>query len=79
MSILRTCILSQGSEILDGSIQNTNARWLSSYFANSQYEIVEHITIGDNKTHLIATYQRLGLENTISSYQLVVSVRRMMT
>ena len=60
MSILRTCILSQGSEILDGSIQNTNARWLSSYFANSQYEIVEHITIGDNKTHLVATYQRLA-------------------
>ena len=57
MSILRTCILSQGSEILDGSIQNTNARWLSSYFANSQYEIVEHITIGDNRSHLIATYQ----------------------
>ena len=46
MSTLRTCILSQGSEILDGSIQNTNARWISTYFANSQYNVVEHITIG---------------------------------
>lgn len=68
MSTLRTCILSQGSEILDGSIQNTNARWLSTYFANSQYNVVEHITIGDNRSHLIATYQRLA-----SEYDVVIS------
>ena len=68
MSTLRTCILSQGSEILDGSIQNTNARWLSTYFANSQYQVVEHITIGDNRSHLIATYQRLA-----SEYDIVIS------
>ena len=68
MSTLRTCILSQGSEILDGSIQNTNARWLSSYFSNSQYEIVEHITIGDDKRHLVATYHRLA-----SEYDVIIS------
>ena len=68
MSTLRTCILSQGSEILDGSIQNTNARWLSTYFANSQYDIVEHITIGDNRQHLIATYKRLAAE-----YDVIIS------
>lgn len=68
MSTLRTCILSQGSEILDGSIQNTNARWLSTYFANSQYNIVEHITIGDDREHLIATYQRLAAD-----YDVVIS------
>ena len=68
MSNIRTCILSQGSEILDGSIQNTNARWLSTYFANSQYEIIEHITIGDNRSHLIAAYRRLS-----SEYDAVIS------
>ena len=72
MSTLRTCILSQGSEILDGSIQNTNARWLSTYFANSQYDIVEHITIGDNRQHLITTYQRLPQSTTSSSQQVVL-------
>lgn len=65
---LRTCILSQGSEILDGSIQNTNARWLSTYFAGSQYTIAEHITIGDDREHLIATYRRLS-----SEYDVIIS------
>lgn len=65
---LRTCILSQGSEILDGSIQNTNARWLSTYFAGSQYSILEHITIGDDREHLIATYRRLAAE-----YDVIIS------
>ena len=65
---LRTCILSQGSEILDGSIQNTNARWLSTYFAQSQYVVVEHLTVGDDVEHLTRAFQRLA-----SEYDVVIS------
>ncbi len=68
MTTLRTAILSQGSEILDGSILDTNAHWLSTYFAGSQYTIAEHITIGDDREHLIATYRRL-----VAEYDVVIS------
>ncbi len=68
MTTLRTAILSQGSEILDGSILETNAHWLSTYFAGSQYKILEHVTIGDSLEHLVQTYQRL-----VSEYDIVIS------
>ncbi len=56
----RTAILSQGSEILDGSIENSNVRWLSAYFAHTQYEVVEHLTVGDDRNDLRLAFKRLS-------------------
>ena len=50
---LRTCIISQGDEILQGNIENSNSYWLSSFFAGSQYDIQEHVTVGDDIEQLI--------------------------
>ena len=65
---LRTCILSQGSELLDGSIDNSNVRWLSTYFAQSQYVVIEHLTVGDDVEYLTRAFQRLS-----SEYDVVIS------
>ena len=55
---LRTCIISQGDEILQGNIENSNSYWLSSFFAGSQYDIQEHVTVGDDIEQLIKTFSR---------------------
>lgn len=68
MKILRTCILSQGSEILSGSILNTNAQWISQYLSGSQYQVIEHITVDDDVDLLIASFERL-----CSLYDVVIS------
>lgn len=68
MDTLRTCILSQGSEILTGSIVNTNAQWLSEYFCNTQYTICEHVTVTDDMDALIQTFTRL-----CEQYDVVIS------
>ena len=68
MSLLRTCILSQGSEILSGSILNSNAQWLSEFFNNTQYTIVEHCTMGDNLEDLLHVFQRL-----CTQYDVIIS------
>lgn len=68
MSHLRTCILSQGSEILSGSILNSNAQWLSEFFYNTQYTIVEHLTIGDSLEDLLHSFHRL-----CTQYDVIIS------
>ena len=55
---LHTCIISQGDEILQGNIENSNSYWLSSFFAGSQYYIQEHVTVGDNIKQLTKTFTR---------------------
>lgn len=65
---LRTCIISQGDEILQGNIENSNSYWLSSFFAGSQYDIQEHVTIGDNVEQLIKTFSRC-----IEEYDIILS------
>ena len=64
----RTCILSQGSEILSGSVQDTNAQWISEYFYGSEYLIYEHTTVTDNVERLVQTLERLCTE-----YDVVIS------
>jgi nicotinamide-nucleotide amidase len=65
---LHTCIISQGDEILQGNIVNSNTQWLSSFFVGSQYHIMEHVTVGDDIKQLIATFSRC-----IHEYDVILS------
>ena len=62
MKTLRTCIISQGNEILNGHILNSNSHWLSAFFVGSQYEIIEQVTVGDDVFQLQKTFERCILE-----------------
>ena len=65
---LHTCIISQGDEILQGNIENSNSYWLSSFFAGSQYYIQEHVTVGDNIKQLTKTFTRC-----LNEYDVILS------
>ena len=64
----RTCILSQGSEILSGSVQDTNAQWISNFLYGSQYLVLEHVTVADSVELLLKTLERL-----CSEYDVIIS------
>ena len=66
---LHTCIISQGDEILQGNIVNSNTKWLSSFFVGSQYHIIEHVTVGDDMKQLIKTFSRC-----IHEYDVILSM-----
>ena len=68
MKTLRTCIISQGNEILNGHILNSNSQWLSAFFVGSQYEIIEHVTVGDDMFQLQKTFERC-----IHEYDVLIS------
>ncbi len=55
----KTCILSQGTEILSGSVIDTNAHWISNYLYGSQYTVCEHLTGTDDCQQLVRHLQRL--------------------
>jgi nicotinamide-nucleotide amidase len=45
---MRACILTIGSEILDGSTLNSNARWIAHQLTNEGVQVVAHVSVGDD-------------------------------
>ena len=50
---MRAEIISIGTEILIGSITNTNSRFLSEQLAQNAIDVYHHVTVGDNVVRLI--------------------------
>ena len=54
---MRAEILSIGTEILVGSILNTNSRFLSQRLAENAVDVYRHSTVGDNPERLIGAFE----------------------
>ncbi len=65
---MRAEIISIGTEILIGSITNTNARFLSENLASSAIDVYHQITVGDNAQRLVE-----ALETAASRADLIVT------
>jgi nicotinamide-nucleotide amidase len=61
-------IVAVGTEILLGSLVDTNTAWLSRRLAALGVAVYRHTTVGDNKEHLVA-----GLSEATTRSDLVVS------
>ena len=53
MFIMKATILTIGTEILFGSITNTNSVYLSQQLQNLGVDVLRHITVGDNEGRLL--------------------------
>lgn len=56
---MKTAILSTGSELLRGTIQDTNASWLAKQLCEHGIQPLQFVTIGDNVTQLSQTLKTL--------------------
>lgn len=65
--LMRAEIISIGTEILVGSILNTNARFLSQALADQGVDVYHQTTIGDNVSRIVD-----GLENAVSRADIVI-------
>ncbi len=50
---MKATILTIGTEILFGSITNTNSVYLSQQLQNLGVDVLRHITVGDNEGRLL--------------------------
>src|SRR5262245_20585057 len=56
-----TCaVLSIGTELTRGELVNSNAAWLSNALTDIGFEVVEHCTVSDDKTRIVAALDRLA-------------------
>ncbi len=54
---MRAEIISIGTEILIGSILNTNARFLSQTLAQNGIDVYHHVTVGDNLGRIVECFE----------------------
>ena len=66
--LLSAEIVAVGTEILLGSLVDTNTAWLSCRLAALGVAVYRHTTVGDNKEHLVA-----ALSEAAARTDLVVS------
>jgi len=53
-------ILSQGDEVIEGSVINTNAAWLSQRLVDMGFQVVRHTCIGDDLDALVAALREIA-------------------
>jgi len=58
-------ILTIGDEILIGQIVNTNAAWIGSELTGLGIPVSKHITVGDSKSEMLRTLDRVCAEHSI--------------
>jgi len=58
-------ILTIGDEILIGQIVNTNAAWIGSELTGLGIPVSKHITVGDSKSGMLRTLDRVCAEHSI--------------
>ena len=54
---MRAEIISIGTELLIGSITNTNARFLSEQLARHAIDVYHQVTVGDNAERLVEAFE----------------------
>ncbi len=64
---MNAAVLSIGTEITRGELINTNAAWLSEELSGLGYEVVEQVTVADDRSQIRRTLDRL-----LSEVQLIV-------
>jgi nicotinamide-nucleotide amidase len=56
-----TCaLLSIGTELTRGELVNTNASWLAAELTGIGFEVVEHVTVDDDRTRIVEALARLA-------------------
>ncbi len=56
-----TCaVLSIGTELTRGELVNTNASWLSGALTDLGFEVVENVSVADEKKRILQVLERLG-------------------
>jgi nicotinamide-nucleotide amidase len=60
MSTLSCAVLSTGDEVLTGQIVDSNAAQLAEKMGGLGFEVVRHVTVGDDRATLEATFRELG-------------------
>jgi nicotinamide-nucleotide amidase len=56
-----TCaVLSIGTELTRGELVNTNAAWLAAELTNTGFEVVEHVTVDDDRGRIVEALRRLA-------------------
>jgi nicotinamide-nucleotide amidase len=56
-----TCaVLSIGTELTRGELVNTNASWLSGALTDLGFEVVENVSVADDKKRILQVLERLG-------------------
>lgn len=53
-------ILSQGDEIIEGVVTDTNSAWLSQALVDLGYQVIRHTTIGDDLDGLVTAFQEIA-------------------
>ncbi len=53
-------ILSQGDEVIEGAVVDTNAAWLAQKLVDMGYRVVRHTTIGDDLNALITALREIS-------------------
>lgn len=56
---MKATILSIGTEITRGELTNTNASWLSASLTDIGFEVLEHVSVDDDRGRIIALLERL--------------------
>ena len=62
---MTAAILTIGDEILIGQIVNTNAAWIGSELTGLGIPVSKHITVGDSKSEMLRTLDRVCAEHSI--------------
>lgn len=62
---MRAEIISIGTEILVGSIVNSNARFLSQKLAENAVDVYHHVTVGDNPERLLECLKTAALRSDL--------------
>lgn len=53
-------VLSTGTELTRGELVNTNASWLSEELTSLGFEVVEHLTVDDDRERIVAAVRTLA-------------------
>ena len=62
---MKTVILSTGDELVHGQTVDTNSTWLSQRQIEMGFIVTESVTLGDDKSRIIASLQRLTADNDV--------------
>lgn len=55
----RLAIMSIGDELCIGQVVNTNAAWIAQQCSELGFEVLRHVTVGDDRDEIVAELRRL--------------------